>query len=574
MTDVTIEVVGSPVVNIDLAGPDTVLSAAARVGAEGFRDEAEVFRDEAEAAAAVATATIRIITSDEYLLAVQVNDYVIWGVKHDGTVTSDAALTATLQPQLLQVVATEEYTYAVIVNDYVVAGIATDGTVIGASVDLTARVEAVEADIVEIHAALPEITAAERAGPRAFRSVHAGYGQSNRNATGAFPRRSTAALTSGPGLSRIKFPNTGRFVTLATATMASVTDAIETAESGETGMRVSGEMYADRLEDERGLTLDQLGVDVVAYSAAKGGAEISWLVPGYTAGDGNQYFENLVRGFSDLWDLDNDTVCQVLTMIWGESAYDPIASAATIKAGLSNILDTFDTRVKAINGQTAPVVMYLSQVAAHEYYGVATPHVALAQAEWAAEDRQRRVLVSPMYPFEYNPTAGSPSDIGVHLSVDGVQRYACLEGDAIATVQSGKQWICPRIVGQTYGGDTLTLEVEAEYDMVIDTSYVTDPGSSGFGGFNSADAAKTITSVTVVAGKFIKIKASTDWVAGDRWTYAWTGRVGGTDTSYPLGHEGGSRGCLRDDRPGTYTTASGHSFPKGRYLEISGGTLA
>lgn len=570
MTDVTIQVVESPVVNIDLAGPDTVLSAAAKVSAEGFRDEAERFRDEAEAFASAVT----LISSDEYLLAIQINDFVIWGVKRDGTVTSDAALTATLQPQLLQVLSTEEYTYAVIVNDYVVAGIAADGTVIGASVNLTTRVEAVEADIAEIHAALPEITAAERAGPRAGRSIHAGYGQSNRNATGAYPRRSTAAIASGPGLGRVKFPNTGRFVTLATATIASLTDAIETSDSGETGMRVSGEMYAARLEDERGLTLDELGVDVVAYSAAKGGAEISWLVPGYTHGDGNQYFENLVRGFEDIWALDNDTVCQVLTMIWGESAYDPIASAATIKAGLSNILDTFDTRVKAINGQTVPVVMYLSQVAAHEYYGVATPHVALAQAEWAAADRQRRVLVSPMYPFEYNPTAGSPSDIGVHLSVDGVQRYACLEGDAIATVQSGKQWICPRIVGTWASGDTLTLEVEAEYDMVIDTTYVTDPGSYGFGAFNAADVAKTIESVTVVAGKFIKIKTTETWAAGDQWTYAWTGRVGGTDTTYPLGHTGGSRGCLRDDRPGTYTTASGHSFPKGRYLEISGGTLA
>lgn len=52
MTDVTIEVVEAPVVNIDLAGPDTVLSAAARVGAEAARDAAEGFKDDAAATAA------------------------------------------------------------------------------------------------------------------------------------------------------------------------------------------------------------------------------------------------------------------------------------------------------------------------------------------------------------------------------------------------------------------------------------------------------------------------------------------------------------------------------------------
>lgn len=54
MVDVTVEVVEAPVVNIDLAGPDTVLSAAARAGAEAARDAAE---DAADAAAESANAT-------------------------------------------------------------------------------------------------------------------------------------------------------------------------------------------------------------------------------------------------------------------------------------------------------------------------------------------------------------------------------------------------------------------------------------------------------------------------------------------------------------------------------------
>lgn len=194
----------------------------------------------------------------------------------------------------------------------------------------------------------------------------------------------------------------------------------------------------------------------------------------------------------------------------------------------------YDTDVKAITGQSDPVVMFHTQLSSWYFYG-GSPGLALQQLEAAVESGGKIVMVGPKYMLPYKD--------GVHLEAEGYRWLGEYYAKAYRrVVLEGLPWepVRPRSVVRTGQHIDVHFHVPVR-PLVLDTVRVSNPGRYGFQYADSTGgSAPAITAVQLTGDTSLRVTlATTPAGSNQRLKYACaTGTLGGPTT--------GPRGYLRD----------------------------
>ena len=241
--------------------------------------------------------------------------------------------------------------------------------------------------------------------------------------------------------------------------------------------------------------------------------------------------------------------------------------------------------VHAITGSSDPLPMILAQSQAAPgaegnyntmpFYPNAGPLGTLAAA---VANPLLITLACPEYMMAhhyYEDAEGNPDPLGqpIHMTADGYRHLGLMMAKAAYAVCLEKvAWLplMPTSVGLV--GDVVTIEYSVPYGpLVLDTSYVTDPGNYGF---NYQDSnGTTISSVSVTGAAQITVILSSSATPGGWFSYALVdpGPAGGAPYGQGFGPTRGPRGCVRDSDPtASYynNSVTGTPYPMQNYSVV------
>jgi hypothetical protein len=356
------------------------------------------------------------------------------------------------------------------------------------------------------------------------------YGQSNSIGWNAHPALSTTASPSALMLS-------GGVGTLASYPYGSqaLVPLVE-ADAGNTGESpLSGacQMIAALIAVENNLTWANHKFQMVAAAAGEGGTAIASLAKGST--DYTKMMSAVDRMIALAGSVNAPIACQAVPFIQGESDIASTAKA-TYKTALAQLQADLQTDIQAKTGQTNPVYLFATQVAAHGYYsGGTTPDIALGQYE-VAQTNLLVKLVMPLYFIDYNS-----GDVHfTNIAAKWVGAYMGLAYKRV--VLEGRDWKPLAPLRKIVQGNVMTVIFDVPRPpLVLDTVQVSDPGNFGFGVVDSGGSARTITSVEMAGPDRVKITCSGALASTDKVRYAWSPHSGNLP-----GRLTGPRGCLRD----------------------------
>jgi hypothetical protein len=218
--------------------------------------------------------------------------------------------------------------------------------------------------------------------------------------------------------------------------------------------------------------------------------------------------------------------------------------------------------VNAITGRndTIPLIAAQTQASIATFYNVpgygtlANTAGPLGTLTAALNNPSRVFLACPEYMMAhhyYADASGNPDPTGqaIHMTADGYRHLGLMMAKAAMQVTVlGKPWQPLMPLAITLSKGTIKIEFSVPHGpIVIDTSWVSDPGNYGFAYYDSGQS--TITSVTVTGPSEITIQLSTP-SAGGFLSYAMYYPV---EPGIPLGQgfgtQHGNRGCVRDSDP-------------------------
>jgi len=206
----------------------------------------------------------------------------------------------------------------------------------------------------------------------------------------------------------------------------------------------------------------------------------------------------------------------------------------------------YESDVKAITGQSAPVPMFHTQYSSFTIYDT-TSAIPAAQLRAHVDAPGKVILVGPRYPLLYGPD-------GVHLTNEGYRlmgEYYAKAYRRVVVEHGTWEPLRPKTITRTGALVTLTMHVPAP-PLVLDTTRATDPGNYGFEYTDDGPGTPTITSVALAGPDSVAITLSAAPTAPNpRIRYAYTGVQGAAG-----GLRTGPRGNLRDSD----STPSRHGY--------------
>lgn len=195
----------------------------------------------------------------------------------------------------------------------------------------------------------------------------------------------------------------------------------------------------------------------------------------------------------------------------------------------------YDTDVKAITGQTDPVVMFQTQLSSWVWNGGGGPWLALQQLSASVASGGKIVMVGPKYIFPY-------VDDGVHMPASSYRWLGEYYAKAYKRViLEGLPWepLRPRSIVRTGANIDVDFYVPVA-PLVLDTTRVSDPGAYGFEFSDDSGAHPDVASVQITGDTSIRVTLwSVPVGANQRLRYACVNGTNGGPTTGP-------RGCLRD----------------------------
>jgi hypothetical protein len=356
------------------------------------------------------------------------------------------------------------------------------------------------------------------------------YGQSNSIGTAAKPALSTVASPSALMLS-------GGAGTLATApytsqTLVPLVEA-DTVSTGETPLSGAVSMIDALILSENCIRYGQHLFQVVGAAAGAPGVPIATLVKGQT--DYTTMMDMIDRVIV-LAGLVNDPVgCMAVPFIQGESDIG-VTAKATYKTALSGLQTDLQTDIQAKTGQTDTVKLLVTQTAAHGFYtGGTTPDIALGQYEVAQANANVK-LVMPLYFLDYGAS-------DVHFTNESAKWVGAYLGLAYKrVVLEGRDWRPLAPIRKIVQGKVMVVIFDVPTPpLVLDSAWVSDPGSYGFAVVDSGGSPRTVTRVEIAGPDRVKITCSATLASTDKVRYAWSPHSGQLPGRFI-----GPRGCLRD----------------------------
>jgi hypothetical protein len=218
----------------------------------------------------------------------------------------------------------------------------------------------------------------------------------------------------------------------------------------------------------------------------------------------------------------------------GESNDDDRADLVPYRTQLTDYYNDYNTDAKTKTGQTENLKIFATQTSWH-LYRQTTPYSAIEKYELFKANPDWFILVCPKYWLTY-------SDAIAHLDTDGYDAQAEMCAVAMAeTFLQRKPWkpLYPISAVRTGANLKVTFNVPVA-PLVLDTTWVTDPGQNGFEYVNGSNVNVVINSVALDPDGVSVNLVLASAVAG-KLRYAYTGVFG----SAP-GRTTGARGNLCD----------------------------
>ncbi|MDU2809035.1 MAG: hypothetical protein E7C11_12445 [Klebsiella michiganensis] len=231
----------------------------------------------------------------------------------------------------------------------------------------------------------------------------------------------------------------------------------------------------------------------------------------------------------------------VLVLVHGNQNAALGTAADTYRQAMERLRKQYEAVVNSVTGREDSLMMFAGQLANVIPYGgtagdTKTNTIGIAQYR-ESRDNPFITLASTQYARGYSD--------GEHLTSNSYRTEGEVIGAAIGTWLNDGEWspLTPDESGIVQTASTITIPVKGcTGGLVADTARVTDPGHYGF-----TLAGAEIASVTVegsdASAKIVITKTSNAMATAV--SYATTGTAGKNP-----GAQTGSRGCIRDSRPG------------------------
>lgn len=364
---------------------------------------------------------------------------------------------------------------------------------------------------------------------------------------------STAISTTQPYNSKML---SGGVATYATSPYTAQT-LVDLVSSGtETPVPGMCEMILARLLAEDGLAYTDHGRQLIGMAPGVTATEIAQHLKG---GD---IYTKLMAAIDRIIAISGTdgkpTSCSAFGWMQGESDYQANTPRQAYKTVLRALRLDWDADIKAKTGQAHDLRLIADQLSSHSFYGKATPSIALALLDAADEDACIDIAC-PTYQMDYLD--------GVHFT--GASNKWC--GAYIGLVHKrividGVVWRPLRPIRKITQDAVCIIEFDVPTPpLVLDTTWVSNPGNYGFQLVDAAGAPLTISSVALLGKKTVKIVASATLPAGYMVRYAW-----GPGGTYNAGRTTGPRGNLRDSAGDTLSfTISGTPYAMHNWCLIS-----
>lgn len=252
---------------------------------------------------------------------------------------------------------------------------------------------------------------------------------------------------------------------------------------------------------------------------------------------------------------------------YGYGDYNP----HTYKDRLKQLIEDFNTDIKAITGQTEDVLCVSYQLTSHTAYS-RYPRIALQQQE-LAEEYDKMIIAKVMYDLEYVKEGSSE----VHAYARSYRNIGNLYGVAAfnaCVLNKRKRWCYP--IDYNIKGNKVSIRFDTPFiPLVLDTKLINQlpDGNYGFNVYNVdeqngaagsiAEAETRVVNVQLRGDDTVEVVLSRTPIEGEKLTYGingdyWQNIAGskkvttggqGPDGYSKSGWQYGSRGCLRDSQP-------------------------
>lgn len=238
-----------------------------------------------------------------------------------------------------------------------------------------------------------------------------------------------------------------------------------------------------------------------ALNPGVSGTLLSYRIKGGASGTYTRHLAAVQQAY-DLCQADGKSFAMMVAVeIGGENESDAGTDAATYSAMLAQYRLDLDTDYKAITGQTENLQLLISQVASHSVLNSGSSYradIARAQYALARSDANIHLPITP-YIFPFNAD-------GVHLQNTSSRSLGEYMGFAAwSLVTAGEPVDELYAVDKVVQGNILTVRFNQE--IVLDRSWVQDPGNCGVEVFSGAGVAATVTAVSATAER-LKITVS------------------------------------------------------------------
>jgi hypothetical protein len=320
----------------------------------------------------------------------------------------------------------------------------------------------------------------------------------------------------------------------------------------ETPVTSMGNEICRQIELKTGLTIDGAGFtyDALVSAAGQGGYSLVQLSKG-----GNAYtrwLQGITNGKA-LATSKNKTY-NATSILWMQGEYESTVRVhpSVYRDGLRKLRKDMIADIKTINpAQKNDLIFLLYQVSSFNKIpdSIPNPDIALMQHNMAINE-------PGFYPGPVMYTYNYVDD--THLnSGDEYAKIGTLAGYIThQIVCEGIEWKGLHIKSTKIEGRMLDIEFGVPVEpLVLDTSWVSDPGHYGFRLFNADGTEQTLSSeviegddvsmVKVIRPNTVRIVSPNNITAGMKVTYAINGTVGKS------GRTQGARGCLRDSQGDT-----------------------
>jgi hypothetical protein len=222
-------------------------------------------------------------------------------------------------------------------------------------------------------------------------------------------------------------------------------------------------------------------------------------------------------------------------IVWIQGETDANTAPATYTTAMLALQSNLDADIKATTGQSGNVLLVCAQTASWTSANLTRTDVPTVCLTLALQYPDRFVCTGAMYQYPF-PT-------GLHLSNYGQRMHGEQIGRAIARKAAGTTQPMLYCAIASLSGSTVTATMAGgEGNLVLDTSFVSDPGNYGIAFLQDSGNTVTISSITVSGSNTVTITLSAPPTgANQRIEFARTGISGANG-----GPTTGPRCCLRD----------------------------